>query len=466
MTSQKRVYYFHYFIRCLIFLVVTCSFSMMNGAAFAANLTLAWDANSEPDLVGYRVYCGESSGKYTVSHEITRSDPNKPPPTTYEFTGLEGGRKYYFAARAFSDGGQSDYSQEISYTVPAAPLDSDGDGLTDSAEVNTYSTDPNNADTDGDGLTDYEEVDIHLTDPNNSDTDGDGFLDGEEIMGGFDPDNAGSQPDSSTIDLPMEVGEIEADEQWKTVSFTRSFNRPVVIANVVSYGGLDPAVTRIRNVTQNGFDVRVQEWDYLDGYHATEQINYIVIESGTYELAGGTRVEAGRFTANAVSSFAAVPFKQSFRTVPVVITATTTSHESDAVAMRMRNITKTKFEYLIQEQDLNSKQHVYEDAGYIAWEPSAGSLDGLVFEIGRKYDSINQDFHAVNFYEPFSTPPVFLAAMQTIDGGDTATVRCQNKQADGIEVKVEEEQSLDAETWHATEVIGYMVFEADNPVLR
>ena len=54
--------------------------------------------------------------------------------------------------------------------------------------------------------------------------------------------------------------------------------------------------------------------------------------------------------------------------------------------------------------------------------------------------------------------------MQTTDGGDTATVRCQNKQADGIDIKVEEEQSRDTEMNHTTEVIGYMVFEANNPV--
>ena len=42
----------------------------------------------------------------------------------------------------------------------------------------------------------------------------------------------------------------------------------------------------------------------------------------------------------------------------------------------------------------------------------------------------------------------------------TAAVRWQKKQPAGIEVKVEEEQSMDAELNHTTEEIGYMVFEA------
>ena len=57
--------------------------------------------------------------------------------------------------------------------------DTDNDGLTDGAEVNTYATDPSDADTDNDGLTDGAEVNIYGTDPTNpdADTDNDGVPD-------------------------------------------------------------------------------------------------------------------------------------------------------------------------------------------------------------------------------------------------------------------------------------------------
>jgi len=195
-------------------------------------------------------------------------------------------------------------------------------------------------------------------------------------------------------------------------------------------------------------------------YHAIELVNYLVIESGSYELLGGSRVEAGRFSANAVGYFAAVQFKQPFSTVPVVMTTTTSVNEGDAVAMRLRNITKTKFDYRIQEQEANDQRHTLEEAGYIAWERSAGSMDGLVFEIVRTANSVTHKLQALPFYEPFSSPPVFLAKMQTFDSSDTATVRWRRKKPTGIEVRVEEEQSMDAERDHTTEVIGYMVFGA------
>ena len=63
----------------------------------------------------------------------------------------------------------------------ALGYDSDGDGLSDSYELNTTGLDPYNPDTDGDGLTDKEESQTTHTDPLNNDTDNDGLTDKEEI---------------------------------------------------------------------------------------------------------------------------------------------------------------------------------------------------------------------------------------------------------------------------------------------
>ncbi len=67
-------------------------------------------------------------------------------------------------------------------TNPNEP-DSDDDGLSDGAEVNTHGTDPLNPDTDGDGLLDGAEVNTHGTDPLDADTDNDGLTDGQEVKG-------------------------------------------------------------------------------------------------------------------------------------------------------------------------------------------------------------------------------------------------------------------------------------------
>ena len=69
----------------------------------------------------------------------------------------------------------------------AKRADSDGDGLTDGAELFAYHLDPELADTDGDEVSDWDELMIHHTRPQDSDTDDDGVQDGEEIEQDLDP---------------------------------------------------------------------------------------------------------------------------------------------------------------------------------------------------------------------------------------------------------------------------------------
>ena len=75
----------------------------------------------------------------------------------------------------------------MSPTTSPTKLDSDGDGLPDSEEIDIYGTNHSIADTDGDGLNDGDEVITHLTNPLVADTDGDGLNDGSEVVNGTDP---------------------------------------------------------------------------------------------------------------------------------------------------------------------------------------------------------------------------------------------------------------------------------------
>ncbi len=83
--------------------------------ASAAQVDLAWDANTEADLAGYRVHWGETSGGYNQSADAG-------PATAYTVTGLVEGRTYHFAVTAYDlAGNASGYSNEVSYAVPGVP---------------------------------------------------------------------------------------------------------------------------------------------------------------------------------------------------------------------------------------------------------------------------------------------------------------------------------------------------------
>jgi large repetitive protein len=89
--------------------------SLLAAQAKGESVTLAWDPNQEPDIAAYIVYWGTGSRNYPWNHDVGTQ-------TTYPVLGLQAGQKYFFAVKAKNGAGQfSDYSAEISYTVPSTP---------------------------------------------------------------------------------------------------------------------------------------------------------------------------------------------------------------------------------------------------------------------------------------------------------------------------------------------------------
>ncbi len=369
-----------------------------------------------------------------------------------------------------SDGSlESGWSGCRTLTVAAsAPVDSDGDGLSDVLETNTYGTNPNVADSDGDGIPDGQEVALWGQNWNadidgdgianllDRDADGDGFADGEELSKGSLPGDKNTKPAA----LPMEAGEVEIDHTWKRVEFARSFFNPVVVVGGLSSNGSQTAVARVRNVTGSGFEIRVQEWECYDGTHALETVGYLAVESGVHILPGNVKVEAVLLNVAKGGLFGAFTFKQMFPAAPVVLASTVTVNDSTAVTARLDRITAKGFRLCLQEQEVNPKDHGAETVAYIAWQPSSGDFDGVTFEVDRTGREISQKFAEIPFSEPHAAPPVFLGKIQSAYGKDTADLQWQAKDPEGIQVRIAEEISLDSETKHTAEVVGYMAFSA------
>ena len=81
-------------------------------------VTLAWDANTEPDLAGYKVYWGRSSGHYDNTPVPTVAPSANP---TFITPALPNGT-WYFAVTAYNTAGlESGYSNEVSKTIATAP---------------------------------------------------------------------------------------------------------------------------------------------------------------------------------------------------------------------------------------------------------------------------------------------------------------------------------------------------------
>jgi hypothetical protein len=197
-------------------------------AANAASVDLQWDPNSEPELAGYRVYWGTSSGNYSASKDVGKT-------TTTTITGVEEGKTYYFAATAY-DGlnNESEYSNQVVFTVPYS--DTDGDGVADYQDA--FPSDPSETtDSDGDGTGDNADTDDDdddmpdaweiqygfdpLVDDAGQDSDGDGLSNLDEYLAGSNPvvpqDNF--EPDTPSLSAPADQRVVELTPVLKTNAF-------------------------------------------------------------------------------------------------------------------------------------------------------------------------------------------------------------------------------------------------------
>ena len=76
-------------------------------AVSAQDVTLQWDANTESDLAGYRLYYGPTSENYEVSVDVGNV-------LTYKVEGLTIAVNYCFALTAYSTrGNESEFSEEL-----------------------------------------------------------------------------------------------------------------------------------------------------------------------------------------------------------------------------------------------------------------------------------------------------------------------------------------------------------------
>jgi hypothetical protein len=93
------------FFLFLLFIVST----VFSGSGNCAQVTLAWDRNTESNIAGYKIYYGTGSRVYNWFIDVGNV-------TKYTVTGLADGSTYYFAATAYdASDKESAYSGEVSH---------------------------------------------------------------------------------------------------------------------------------------------------------------------------------------------------------------------------------------------------------------------------------------------------------------------------------------------------------------
>ena len=246
-----------------LFLFLAC----MPALGSAASILVSWNANTEDDLAGYKIYYGTATRSYGTGLDVGNV-------TSYQFSDVPPGRTYYVAVTAYdTSNNESGYSQEASVTtgsVDATPptgtivinggsgttpsravaltlkasdsgsgvagMRFSNDGSTWSSEV-AYATTYQWTLTAGDGTKtvyakfrdaagNWMSTPVSDTITLRLDTDGDGLPDSWEITYGLDPNN----PDDASGDLDGD-GISNLEEYYNNTDPTNpADNRPVADA--------------------------------------------------------------------------------------------------------------------------------------------------------------------------------------------------------------------------------------------
>ena len=248
---------------------------------------------------------------------------------------------------------------------------------------------------------------------------------------------------------------------WHTVSFQNSYNDPVIVVKPLSYNGGHPAHIRVANVGSASADIKIEEWEYLDGSHTTETVHYVVMEKGDWQLDDGTHVAAG--TVSADDSWSSISFPSSFSSTPTVFSKSQTYNGGDPIVTRNDNVGTGGFSVKVQEDEANGP-HTTETVGYIAIDQGTGTTNNIAFEAYDECDCFDDSWTQIDFAQSYGSDRNIIIDSQRYDGGNTMGLRYDNFNSGNIDVMVEEEQSSDDEMSHTQMPLGYWVIDSDGSI--
>ncbi|WP_138470108.1 right-handed parallel beta-helix repeat-containing protein [Poseidonocella sp. HB161398] len=244
----------------------------------------------------------------------------------------------------------------------------------------------------------------------------------------------------------METGSVTmaqaAPGDWFHVSFEAPIEDARVVLGPLSREGRDPAVLRVQNVTETGFDVKIAEWGYLDGSHAAETFSWVAGSEGSYLMADGRQIAFGQ---SVLSGSSAGQVALSGAADMAVFAQVSSCNGAETVTTRLSQLDADGFSLRMQEEEASGGTHLAETVDWIAVTP--GARTAIV-------EADHRGSHAA-----LADSFVFLAGMQTENGADTAALRYLRDDA-GISVYVEEESSADAELVHIAETVALAAFDA------
>ncbi len=229
-------------------------------------------------------------------------------------------------------------------------------------------------------------------------------------------------------EVVLDKGSVSAGTTATFVEAPPAYRSTVVISGPPTGHDGDPGVARVQDVGELGFDLRFQEWDYRerifgDTSHSREDIPYLLLLPGRHRMSDGSEWEVGTFEIGSARSWQGEQFAEPFSGPPHLFLTAQTANGGEAISVRARNVAADGFEAALFEEEALKDGHPVETVGYVAlYSPGGAGLLGLG---GEQVPYLLQTLKADERWSPVLSQ----------------------------RIKVEEEQSADAETDHVDETI-------------
>ncbi|MBR8828318.1 MAG: CRTAC1 family protein [Gomphosphaeria aponina SAG 52.96 = DSM 107014] len=288
----------------------------------------------------------------------------------------------------------------------------------------------------------------------------------EQTLNNIQADQILKITETQPTNIIGEVGEINnLTHRMQKVTLRNTYQNPVVIANPASYNEAEPLSVAIKNITGNSFDIQIVEPTNLNGIHTLEDISYLVLEAGHYELTDGTKVQAGQTITEGLASqknWTKVNFEENFTSTPEVFTQVQ-DNQTGYLNTRQQGTSTNSFRVGVelQENKNNNSANIQpQTVGWVAIEKGTGNWNGLPYEVANTGKNVTHNFFNQSFEQTFDYTPEIIASLATYSGPDPAGLRYQNLTETGVKFQVQEDTTFDPEINHFNkETVSFLAIE-------
>lgn len=224
---------------------------------------------------------------------------------------------------------------------------------------------------------------------------------------------------------------------WKQVKFPTQFaETPLVFAQVVSDVEASAVTFRLRNITTEGFEIRLMGEEDQSKKLDIDDIAWLAMEPGT--LNDASMLQAGKFISVDHHEHD-YSFENEFPEVPAFIGCVQTCNEVDPFTLRFDHLEEDKVKVFLEEEESGDSEtnHADEDVAFLAMLEDVDVIDengSFIGETGKL--QVDENWVTVEMSHTYQKPAVISGGIEK--GNDPVTVRIRNVTPSSFQVRLQE----------------------------